>query len=344
MSSPPSLLTRERTSAALCAALGTAGTVLVLECFRIPNSYMSLSLASTLSLLPRPSLGHVLARMVALTLGIIMAMIVLIAFPQAPWLSFPLAAFIPAVGYALFFKHSGPGSAYAFGAYFLAFYVTAGYSFEKTDFFIQALKLEAQTIIPVVMTYFAAVLTRDKIATPHYATINLGSIVSIGLTVSIAIMFDTAIKTDQAARLVMASISTICTLELEQSVDLYLQRMLGFFLGTIVATAFLVGVVALANEITLYLLAIGGIFGLLEWLSCYFSSYTTLFRGITAMVSFSVLMIPAPDTTFHVAYDRITTSLIGFFTAIVIYLLIRECVKVTKQWMVPSLSPPPLQN
>ena len=77
--------------------------------------------------------------------------------------------------------------------------------------------------------------------------------------------------------------------------------MLGYFLGAIIATAFLVSVVALANEITLYLLAIGGIFGLLEWLACYFPSHTTFFRGITAMVSVSVLMIPAPDVTFHVA-------------------------------------------
>ncbi len=53
------------------------------------------------------------------------------------------------------------------------------------------------------------------------------------------------------------------------------------------------------------------------------------------MVSFSILMIPSPDENFHVAYGRITTSLIGFFTAIVIYLLIRECVKATKQLMVP---------
>lgn len=332
------MTSQERNSSALCAAIGTAATVLVLECFRIPNSYMSLSLASTLSLLPRPSLSHLFARVVALTLGIIVSMIVVTAFPQAPWLSLPLAGLIPAVGYAFFFKHSGPGSAYSFGAYFLALYVTAGHSFQGADFVIEALKLWAQSIIPIIITYFAAVLTKDKIITPHYAKIDLASMVSIGLTVSIAIMLDAALKTDQAARLVMASISTICALELEQSVDLYLQRMLGFFIGAIIATAFLVGVVALANEITLYLLAIGGIFGLLEWLACCFPSHITLFRGITAMVSFSVLMIPTPDANFHVAYARITTSLIGFFTAIVIYLLIRECVKVTKQLMIPSLA------
>ena len=221
----------------------------------------------------------------------------------------------------------------------MAFYVTAGHSFQTDDFIIQALKLWSQSIIPIVMTYAAAVLTKDKILTPHFSKINLASMVSIGLTVSIAIMFDTAIKTDQAARLVMGSISTICALELEQSVDLYLQRMLGFFIGAIIATAFLVGVVALANEITLYLLAIGGIFGLLEWLSCYLPSHKTFFRGITAMVSFSVLMIPSPDASFDVVYSRITTSLIGFFIAIVVYLLIRECVKVTQQFMIPKSLP-----
>ncbi len=47
------------------------------------------------------------------------------------------------------------------------------------------------------------------------------------------------------------------------------------------------------------------------------------------MVSFSVLMIPAPDRNFHVAYQRISSSLIGFFTAIVIFLIIRECSKIT---------------
>jgi uncharacterized membrane protein YccC len=335
MSNVTNSSSQEKISSALSAALGTAGTVLVLEFFRIPNSYMSLSLASILSLLPRPSLGYLLTRIGALTLGIIIAMMLLTAFPQAPWFSLPLAGLIPALGYSFFFKHSGPGSAYSFGAYFLAFYIIVGSSLEQRDFFIQGIKLWSQTIVPICVTYLVALLIKDKIATPRYAKIDLASMVSIGVTVSIAIMLQVAIKTDQGARLVMASISTISALEIEQSVDFYLQRMLGFFLGALVATAFLVYILALGNDISVYLLGIGTLFGILEWLACSFPSQTTLLRGITAMVSFSILMIPAPDITFHVAYERITTSLLGFFTAIVVYLAIREFKKMTERLMTP---------
>jgi uncharacterized membrane protein YccC len=222
--------------------------------------------------------------------------------------------------------------------------VTAGYSFQGADFGIQALKLWAQTIVPILMTYAGALLTKEQKPTPSYASLNLASMISMGLAVCIAILFDTAIKTDQAARLVMASISTISALEIEKSTDLYLQRMLGYFFGAIIATAFLVGVVALGNEISLYLLALGGVFGLLEWLACSFPNHTTLFRGVTAMVSFSILMIPTPDENFHVAYERITMSFFGFFIAIVVYLFIRECRKLTEQLATPCLAEIKINN
>jgi len=336
MSSTATLSPQEMRAAALCTALATATTVMVLEFFRIPNCYMSLTLAVTLSVLPRPTLSHVIARVVALSLGILTSMGVLIAFFQAPWLSLPLAASIPALGYAFFLKRFGPGSAYAFGAYFLAFYIMSNLSLKESDFVLQALKLWIQSIIPIVLTYLAAMLTKQIKPTAAYAKIDLAGIVSIALTVSIAIMLDIAIKTDRAARLVMASISTITFLEIGKSVNLYLQQMIGYFCGAIVATAFIVGVVALGNDISLYLLALGGLFGLLEWLGCYFSNHTTFFRGIISMCSFSVLMIPTPDRTFHVAYGRITTSLLGFFTAIFVYLIIQEFRKLTERLMTPA--------
>lgn len=326
----------EKTSSALCIALGTAGTVLVLECFRIPHCYMSLSLAATLSLLPRPTLSHVLALFAALSLGILTSMALLIAFFQAPWLSFPLAGFIAAFGYALFFKHSGPGSAYAFGACFLALYTTATHSDYGNDLLIQGLKIWAQTIVPIVMTYLAAALTKKHQPPQTYPKIDFGSIVSIGITASIAIMLEVAIQTDQGGRLVMASISTITFLEIGKSANLYLQQMIGYFLGAFVAMAFLVGIVAFANDITIYLLGLAGLFGLLEWLASYFSNHTPILRGIIAMCSFSVFMVPAPDSNFHVAYGRITVSLLAFFVAIIVYHLVQEFKKLTLQLMKPK--------
>lgn len=327
-----------RASSALCTALSTAGTVLVLECFRIPNCYMSLSLAATLSFLPRPSLQYIANRLTALSLGILTSMLILIAFFQAPWLSLPLAGFIAALGYAYFFKRSGPGSAYAFGGYFLAFYATVTHSLYGSDFVIQALKLWVQTIVPITMTYLAAAVTKKKTPPPTHKKIDLASIVSIGITVSIALMLEMVINTDQETRLVMASMSTITFLETGKSVNLYLQQMIGYLLGAAVATAFLVAVVAFANDITIYLLALGGLFGLLEWLACYFPNQMTLIRGVTAMCSFSVFMIPSPDANFHVAYGRITVSLLSFFLAFIVYLIIRDCVKFTENFIKPKIS------
>jgi len=326
-----------RASSALCAALSTAGTVLVLECFRIPNCYMSLSLAATFSLLPKPSVHYIMTLFGALSLGILTSMIILIAFFQAPWISFPLAGGIAAVGYAFFLKHSGPGSAYAFGAYLLALYATITHSLYATDFVIQALKLWVQTIVPITMTYLAAVLTKKREEPPAFKKINLAGIISIGITVSIALILEMAIHTDQETRLVMASISTITFLETGKSVPLYLQQMIGYLLGAAVATAFLVGVVAFANDITIYLLALGGLFGLLEWLAGHFSNHTAIIRGIISMCSFSIFMIPTPDANFHVAYGRITVSLLSFFLALIVYLVVQEFVKLTEYLMLPRV-------
>lgn len=321
---------KEALQSALNVAFGTTGTVLVLECFRIPNSYMALSFAYTLSLLPRLSLSHTLVRILALSLGIIISMLVLIALPEAPWFFMPLVGVIPAFGYMLFFKHSGPGSAYAFSAYFLAFFATVLSSFFSKDFIIQALKLWAQSIIPILVVCLVALVTRDKKPAPVYVKLSFSNMLSMGLAVSIALLVTVAFKSDQAARLVMACISGIATLELEQSASNFIQRAIGYFVGAAFATAFIVGAVALGNDITSYLLALGITFGVLEWFSSVLKKQATFCRAIASMLSFSILMIPAPDGYFGIPYERIINSLIGFFIAIVVFLCVKECSRLTE--------------
>ena len=324
---------KEALQSALCVAFGTSLIVLVLEFFRIPNCYLSLSLAATLSLLPTCLFSHLVARIVALSLGILSAMLVLIAFPQAPWFYLPLAGVIPAVGYAIFFKHSGPGSAFAFSAFFLAFHITIVSKNFSEDLIIEALNLWCQAAITIVIVHLVSIVIKEKKPLTNYAKFNFSSMVSIGLTVCVAIILETMIKSDQAARLVMASISTIATLEIEKSTDLFLQRMLGYVLGAVIATGFIISLVAIGNNIAIYLLALGSLFGFLEWIACFFNKQATLYRAITAMISFSIFMTPAPDMNFNIAYERIANSLIAFFTAIIVFLIVRECKKITERLM-----------
>lgn len=330
-------LKKESLTSALSAALGTAITVLFLETFHIPNSYMALSFASTLSLLPRAPLNHLIARVLALSIGILCSLIVLTAFPEEPWFYVPLLCFIPAVGYGALYKHSGPGSAYAFSAYFLAFHVLNLPYIGKNILLIEALKLWSQTMIPILITYFVALLIREKKGPSLYPKLEFSSLLSIGLTVIIATMIDATTHLDQAARLVMASISTISSLEIEQSTQHFVQRMLGYFSGVVVTVGFIIFTVAFNNNIAIYLLSIGILFGFFEWLASRFINHTLFFRGIAAMLSFSVLMIPHPDTNIHVAYYRIANTLIGFFTAIIVFLVIREFKKLTKRLTASSL-------
>ncbi|MBX9743436.1 MAG: FUSC family protein [Chthoniobacterales bacterium] len=330
---------KEASQSALCAAFGTAITVLILEFFHIPNSYMALSFGFTLSLLPRMPLSHTLTRIMALSLGIVTSMLFLVAFSETPWFFIPLAGTIPALGYAFFLKRSGPGSAYAFGAYFLAFHVLMTTSHFSGHFFIQALKLWSQSMIAILVAYLVTALIKEEKTTPLHAPIDVSSMISIGLTVCIAVLLSNVIKQgEEAVRLVIASISGIATLELEKSTTNFLQRALGYCLGAVLATAFIVAVVALGNNIALYLLAIGAIFGLLEWIASLFKKQATLYRAMASMIAFSVLMIPAPDRHFNIAYGRITSSLLGFALSIVVFLVVRECSKATEYFLKKDFS------
>jgi large-conductance mechanosensitive channel len=322
---------KEALQSALCAALGTAGTVLILEFFRIPNCYLSLSLACFLSLLPRAPLSHLAMRIAALSLGLLLSMAVLVFFPEAPWFYIPLIGTISAIGYSIFFKHSGPASAYAFSAFFLAFHVTMIANHLSQDPVIEALNLWCQATITMIIVYLACLITKDKKPTPVFAKFTSSSMISMGLTLTVAVLWDATIKSDQAARLVMASISGIAALELEKSTGNFVQRMFGYFLGAAIATAFIVAAVALGNNITVYIVAVGGLFGLLEWLSSLFQHQATIYRAIAGMISFSIFMTPAPDRNFHIAYERITNSLLGFLLAIVVFLIVRECTRLTNR-------------
>ena len=331
---------KEAMESALCAAFGCAGTVMVLEFFRIPNCYMSLSFASTLSLLPTPSSTQVVTRLIALTFGIACSMLVVIGLPEAPWFSIPLVGVIPALGYSYFCKRSGPGSAYAFSAYFLALYVTAHAELLSGNLILQSLKLWAQSVVPIVITYLASLIIKEKKAITALPKKSLSSIISIGLTVSIATIFDATIKTDQAARLVMASIAGIATLEIDKSTNLFGERTVGYAIGVVVATGFIVAAVAVGNDIAVYLLMLGGIFGFLEWVSCRFPNQATIYRAVAAMLAYSIFMTPYPDRTFDVAFNRISNSLIGFLIALLVFLIVKKCEQITKHFAVPNVKTP----
>lgn len=325
---------KEAAQSALCVAFGTGITVLILEFFHIPNSYMALSFAFTLSLLPRTPLSHTITRIVALSLGIVTSMFFLVACADAPWFFIPIIGVVPSIGYAFFLKRSGPGSAYAFAAYFLAFHVLMVASHFSTHFVIQGLKLWTQSMIAILAAYFIAEFTKEKKEVTLHASFDVSSMASMGLTICIAVLLDNIIQNKEGAvRLVIASIAGITTLELEKSTENFLQRALGYCLGAVLATAFIVFVVTLGSNIALYLLALGGTFGFLEWLASLFKKHATLCRSMASMIAFSALMIPAPDRNFSIAYERITSSLLGFFVSIVVFLVVRECSKATHYFL-----------
>lgn len=331
MSNSSSLSLDEKATSALCTALGVMATVLVLECLRIPNCYMALSLAVTLSLLPPPSFKQFLNCIMSLSLGIASSMVLLIAFFQAPWVSLPLVIFFATVGYAFFLKRYGSGCAYAFSGYFLAFFIIMSIEKPRSDFTIKGMELWFQSVIPIVITYFTALLTKKPLVAQKNQSLDLAGTISIGLTVGVATLLDFTIQTDQGARLVMASMSTITLLEFGKSIGIYFQQLIGYFVGLAISIAFLVTVIALGNDIITYLLALGTLFGTLDWLSRYFLNYTAIFRGAIAMSSFSVLMAPSPDASFHIPYQRSLTSLIGFLIALFVYLLIHELKRFTQR-------------
>ncbi|HLB33728.1 MAG: hypothetical protein A3F67_07340 [Verrucomicrobia bacterium RIFCSPHIGHO2_12_FULL_41_10] len=327
---PPSTTDCElRTKSAFCVALATVGTMLILGALRIPHSYMGLVFSATLSVMPKPSLEHFLLRIVAVSFGTVTSVLLLVIFPEEPWFYIPLLGVISAYGYAFFLARWGPGSACAFSFYFLAIHVSSIAGHFTYSVALLALNFWAQAVIAIIMTYIAACLTKKKATVEPSPKLPLSSIVTIGIAVSIAGLIDASIRTDQGGRLIMATISTITILETTQLITPLIDKFIGYLIGIVVAASFIVITIAAGNDFGVYLLFLGITFGSLEWLACYYLPKATIYRSIAMMISFCVLMLPAPDTSLHIPYQRALVSLAGFFIAIIAFVIGRECKKIT---------------
>ncbi|MFZ4116694.1 MAG: hypothetical protein ACOYK6_08265 [Chthoniobacterales bacterium] len=322
---------KEAITSALAAAFGTAGTVLIVEFLHLPNAYIALSLAGALSLLPMPSFQDFLFRIGSVTLGILSGVLLITTLPQSPWVYFFSIGFIAAVGYHFFLKYVGAGAAYIFSAYFAAMCVEAITGLFSSDIVITGLGLLVQSIIPIVVTYSVTLILKRKTAPANNPILRspITSMTSITLTVWIAILVAFSIKTNEPARLVIASVAGITALETERSTESFRKKMLGYVMGAVTSISFIVVIVASTNDLTIYLLGLGFVFGFLEWLANYYTSQKILFRAISIMFAYSALMLPAPDSNLHVSIERVTSSFIGFSIAILVFLFMVEVQKIT---------------
>jgi len=330
----------EATTSALSAAFGNTATVLCVEALHIPDAYIALSLAASLSLLPTPSFQHFLFRLLSVTLAVTGGGLLLVALPESPWVYFFFISFIAAIGYLVFLKNFGAGTAFTFSAYFVAMCVKAMIAIASCNILITGLHLLSQAIIPIVLTYGIACLFKKKSDLCAYVSLQspLSSMINIGLVVSIAIIVALCLKTSQSTRLIIASVSGITALEIEQSATLFKQRMWGYIFGALLSIAYIVGLVALTNDFAIYLLSLGLFFGCLEWLANYYETKKILLRATATMFSYSVLMIPAPDSNLYISLERIVMSLIGFSIAILVFLIMGEVQKITR-FMIASKKP-----
>lgn len=329
---------QEAITSALAVSFGTIGTVFVVAFFHIPEAYIALSLAASLSLLPRPTFRDFILRIASVALGISCGVFLIATLPQSPWIYFFFIGFITAVGYHFVLKHVGAGAAYLFSAYFAAMSVEAITKIFSSDVAIVGLELLAQAISAIVVTYMVAIILRKKsVDSNNPAFLSpISSMTSITIVIWIAILVAFSLKTDQAARLIIASIAGITALETERSTESFRKRMLGYVLGAVLSISFIVAVVASTNDLAIYLLGLGFLFGLLEWLANYYSSHKILFRALSMMFSYSALMLPSPESNLQVSMDRVITSLIGFTISILVFLVMVEAKKITRFMISPK--------
>jgi len=338
MSSLKATVNNEATTFALSAAFGTSITVFIVEALHVPNAYIALSLSASLSLLPVPSFQGFLFRIGSVTLGVISAVLLMTLLSESPWVYFFLIGFISAVGYIFFLNRLGTGTAYAFSAYFAVMCIEAIFGISSSDVVMDALQLLSQSIIPIIVTYgVGLILQRTLIATNNPSLRSpLASVISIALVVFTSIIVALSIKTGESTRLMIASIAGITNLELERSKEAFAKKMVGYVLGAIISISYIVAFVAWTNDFGIYLLSLGCLFGFFEWLAHYYVSQQLLFRAISTMFSYSVLMLPAPDSNLHVSLERVVSSLIGFSISIAIFLLMEEAQKITQFMIHPK--------
>lgn len=323
---------QEASNAVLAVALTTTATVLCVEALHIPEAYIALSTAASLALTPTPSFHGFLFRLASVTLGVSSGVLLITALPESPWIYFFLVGLITAVGYHFFLKHFGIGTAYAFSAYFAAMCIKGMSSISSSHVVVTAINLLSQATIPIIVTYGVDLILKRKtgIMNHSYLKSPLASMTSIGLVVSLTIIVAFSIEKIESMRLVIASISAITTLEIERSSTSFIKQMLGYIFGAICSIAYIVALVAWTNDVAIYLLSLGCCFGFFEWLAHYYPNQKILLRALAIMFSYSVLMLPAPDSHLNISLARIVASLSGFSIAIIIFLVIEEVQKITR--------------
>lgn len=321
---------------ALCVGLATSLTMLFVGAFHIPYPYLSLVFATSLSMMPRPTLRQVFSQIVALSSGTIGAILLLVAFPEEPWFFIPLLGGIAGIGYSFFLKRSGPGSAASFSYYFLAIHVTCIIEHFSPQMMTTALEFWLQAFIAIVASYAAALLTKKENRRSITKILPLSHIVMIAVTASIAGLIDASIEANQGGRLLLSSISTITALEITHSSYQLLSKLGGYLFGIIVAFSFIIITTSSGNDFGFFLLAIAFSFGCLEWFSCYCSKAGMFYQSVAMMLSFCVVMLPAPDANLHVAYERSLATLVGFIIAVLVFLVGRELTKILHSSDAPS--------
>ncbi len=310
--------------------------MLLVASFHIPYPYMALVFSVVLSMLPRPTTSHFFYRIVALTLGCTLSIVLLTAFPEEPWFYIPLLGTIAAVGYAFFFKRWGPGCAACFAFFFLATHVVCIADHFSINIVVVATEFWLQAFIAIVVAHGALLLTKEQEIPTCYATLSIESIITIIITVSIAGLIDASIKTDQAGRLIISALSTITVLEITCKTYPLVQKFIGYCLGTLLSFGFIIIVASWRNDISFYLFTLCLTIACLEWLACRYQPTALIYESTAMMLSFCVLMLPTPDTSMHVAFQRALSTFIGFLVAALVFLLAREFRKINACYCAPA--------
>lgn len=284
----------------------------------LPNAFLAVLATQLLNGLGNRSAGELFRRLVLAWIGVTGGSVLLIAFPDQPWLSFPLFAVIAGIGTLTVLNRLGCACAIAFGMGIAATF-PPGAVFAPAGLAIGFMHGIALSIAIISVWAAHTLLPFPKIPPAPPPHLEFSGAWTVGVTVVGAVIC--ALLTFSSGLVVMtvAAFTTILALELAGFQPLIGQRLAGALAGAGLALLFIVAVSGNVANLPLYLILLCLVSGGLEWLANKRTGWATGCRQGAAVFAVGATMAPAPDMAAVFALTRVADILLGFSVAVLVW-------------------------
>ncbi|MEO6847020.1 MAG: FUSC family protein [Chthoniobacterales bacterium] len=300
-------------------AAAATSAALVTATFHVPQPFLGVLVAFLL--VSAKSLPHerIFLRLVGAVIGIVTGVLLLVTFPQQPWLLLPIFAVIVAAG--LYYSSLTKDDSVVLSTLVALVAGVPTTILSPNLAVFGALTHGINVIIGILCAAFAFLLfpAKEVFSKDTIEIYSFSRALSVGITVVLGMVFAAIFLPTGAAILVIASAIMAFRL-FESSVPSFItQKMMGAVVGVILAILFNIIIVGAADNITLFLIILGLFFVAAGWVGHWKPGICPCLLQGTAMFAVAAPCLPEPQTSFVAMMGRVEDVIVGCVAGIIVY-------------------------